>query len=74
MSNKTLQERICNALAARGYVETDQTKSRKYRVFSRPETSGYFFVGKSGALRSGKNVTESISLERSKIRSQLLEG
>lgn len=64
MAKMTLADRLAAALTHIGCVE--QPKQGKYRKFSHvdPEKKGkiWFFVGKSGALRSGKNATTSISL------------
>ena len=34
----------------------------KYRQFKKNNTNGFYFVGKNGALRAGKNISNSISL------------
>ena len=40
-----------------------EVKSRsKYRQFKRPGRDDFYFVGKNGALRAGKNASNSISL------------
>lgn len=55
-------DKIITAITALGSVEV-KSKSAKYRTFTRPDTSDLYFVGKNGALRTGKNVSDSISLE-----------
>lgn len=77
MMAKTIQERLAQALTSRGHKELHDRVTRKYRVFFRHYRNDgvemFFFLGKSGALRTGRNVTDSISLEHSKLRAQLLE-
>lgn len=58
----TKQEKICQILAAKGLTEV-RGKSAKYRTFARKDRVGeFYFVGKNGALRTGRNVSDSISL------------
>lgn len=57
---KTKQEKICELLASKGLKEV-RGKTAKYRVFQR--TNGeFYFVGRNGALRTGKNVSDSFSI------------
>lgn len=61
---KTITQCLVDGLLASGHVEI-QSKSGKYRTFvhrEAPEGRRYF-VGKSGGLRKGYNVTDSISME-----------
>lgn len=39
--------------------------SRKYRKFTHPDMGRFYFVGKSGALRVGRSIADSISLTTS---------
>lgn len=71
---KTIQERLIAALIARGYREI-AARTAKYRVFEAKLqfTTGYYFVGRSGALRysATPNVSQSVSLPSA--RQKLLE-
>lgn len=60
----TKAERVVTALLARGGKEV-ASKSRKYRQFTRTDKPEFFyFVGKKGALRTGRVASASISLEQ----------
>ena len=68
---KTIRERLCAALEARGYQKVD-SRSRKYINYKHVDNPDrILFVGKSGALRTGKNVTDSIAVEN--FKKKLLE-
>lgn len=55
-------EKIINYLIENGCKEV-KTTSSKYRKFSLPKFPDiFYFVGKNGALRKGKNISESFSL------------
>jgi len=57
---KLKSEKIIKYLIEKGCVEV---KSRsKYRQFKRPGRDDFYFVGKNGALRAGKNASNSVSL------------
>ena len=57
---KTRADNIVEWLVSKGCKEI---KSRsKYRQFSIPDRTSFYFVGKNGALRAGKNASESVSL------------
>ena len=61
MAKKTIQERLIEALKLQGCPEV-QSRSTKYRVFMDIRTAkkgGFLYVGKAGALRFGKTVTDS---------------
>jgi hypothetical protein len=69
MAKKTLHDRLVDALVARGHPidrDTRALASRKYtRLFRKKDKDGkptYYFVGKAGALRFGRNATDSIAL------------
>jgi hypothetical protein len=67
-----IEAQLAAALVARGFKEVQST-SRKYRAFQRDNAEGkLYFVGKSGALRIGRNATDSTSLERTQLRTALL--
>lgn len=55
------QEVICTKLIEKGLKEVRNPSTSKYRVFDRKDGT-FYFVGKNGALRTGRNVSESISL------------
>ena len=52
--------------------EEIESRSGKYRTFKRPDTDNLFFVGKAGALRSGKCATKSFDISRSRVVQELL--
>lgn len=56
----TRQEIICNRLISKGHKEI-KGKSSKYRTFQRPNGE-FYFIGKNGAIRTGKSVSDSISI------------
>lgn len=61
-----LQEKGAQQMIALGRKEV-KSKSRKYRAFQRPDKAGYFyFIGKRGAIRFGKNASSSISVGKVK--------
>lgn len=58
---KTLQERFLAALLKRGEAEVKRTS--KYIVVTRTIegiSKGYYYLGKSGALRGGQSVQGSV--------------
>lgn len=62
MAKQTLQERIIDALETLGCKRVEG-KTRRYVVLTKMRDEGFYFVGKNGALRAGKNVTSSVSLQ-----------
>jgi hypothetical protein len=73
----TIHDRLVAALRARGETMVPGRSSR-YTVFTRTcrETGqkiGFYFVGRAGALRVGRTVTESIPVPAT-IRRRLLGG
>lgn len=58
----TRQQAIVQELESVGF-EQIPSRSTKYIVLSRPETKNVY-VGKKGAMRYGRTVSESISLSR----------
>lgn len=60
----TKQEKVVQFLASRGEKEVP-SRSRKYRCFERSTNyyeTPYWFVGKCGALRTGRTVADSVSV------------
>jgi hypothetical protein len=60
MPKPTLQQRLVDALVATGRGTIVPSRSRKYVILKRPDGS-FFYVGKAGALRFGKTVTDSVA-------------
>ena len=54
------QQRLVNALVAPGRGTIVPGRSRKYVTLKRPDGS-FFYVGKAGALRFGKTVTDRVA-------------
>lgn len=68
-----IQARLAEVLAYLGFRENPDARSTRYRVFDRPDGVPYprhYYVGRSGALRTGNTISESIPVER--LRDQLL--
>lgn len=63
MPKQTKAEKIIQELLKWGCKEV-ASKSRKYRQFKRPNFDNYYFVGRHGALRVGKTVSNSVSLTK----------
>ena len=60
MPKLTLQQRLVDALIASGRGAPVASRSRKYVTLKRPDGS-FFYVGKAGALRFGKTVSDSMA-------------
>ena len=60
MPKPTLQQRLVDAIVASGRGTLIESRSRKYVTLKRPDGS-FFYVGKAGALRFGKTVTDSMA-------------
>lgn len=60
MPKPTLQQRLVDALIASGRGTPTESRSRKYVTLKRPD-GGFYFVGKAGALRFGKTVSDSMA-------------
>jgi hypothetical protein len=60
MPKLTLQQRLVDAQVATGRGTIVPSRSRRYVTLQRPDGS-YFYVGKAGALRFGKSVTDSVA-------------
>ena len=58
----TKTETLVRGLRAAGYDEV-QTASKKYRCFQHrdDQTGNFMWVGNSGALRRGRNITTAMS-------------
>jgi len=67
---KTLQERFVEAFWKMGEREVKRTS--KYIVFSRTEGS-FYYIGRNGAVRVGRNVTDSVPL-LPKTKQRLLDS
>ena len=63
MAKQTVQEKICEWLAGRGFEEVKPT-TIKYRRFksNKDKESFFYFVGKRGAVRVGRVVSSSFSV------------
>ena len=62
----TKQEKVVKLLTDNGCKEVE-SRSGKYRTFERnggPVDCPFWFVGKKGALRTGRNSSSSYSMER----------
>ena len=57
---RTRVEKMCDSLILSGFKE-DRFKSGKYRCFKVTDMDLYFYVGRNGALRCGKNIASSVS-------------
>jgi hypothetical protein len=73
----TIHDRLVAALIARGESLVPK-RSTKYTVLTRTrrdtgESLGFYFVGRAGALRVGRTVTESSPVLPS-VRKRLLGG
>jgi len=60
MPKPTLQQRLVDAIVATGRGALVPSRSRKYVTLKRPDGS-FFYVGKAGALRFGKTVSDSMT-------------
>jgi hypothetical protein len=60
MPKHTIQQRLVDAIVASGRGTLIESRSRKYVTLKRPD-GGFYFVGKAGALRFGKSVSDSMA-------------
>ncbi len=60
MPKTTLQQRLVDALVATGRGTIVPSRSRKYITLERPDKS-FFYVGRNGAVRFGRTVTDSVA-------------
>lgn len=76
MSKRTISDRLVSGLLQRGWRET--RRLTKYRVFYHGNSLSdegayvYYFVGRSGALRSGTSIGASVSRTGSVFYARLL--
>ena len=58
---RTIKERLITALEARGWNQDFDVRTSKYAVFTNPHSDikVNYYVGKSGALRVGPNISNS---------------
>lgn len=68
---KTLRERLMQALTKRGERQIS-SRSYKHLTFTRKE-GGYYFIGRSGALRHGNVSSNSIPVNQGLYQSLLSE-
>ena len=60
MARKTIRDRLIDALIAKGSSIVENARTRRYTVLTRYDgRPGYLYVGRSGALRVGRTVSES---------------
>ena len=60
MAKRTIRQTLVDGLRARGWKPCNDTPSRKFLKFYHPTSFGEFlWVGKAGALRSGRTVSDS---------------
>ncbi len=71
MPKPTLQQRLVDALIATGRGTIIESRSRRYVTLKRPDGS-FFYVGKAGALRFGKTLTDSMAAP-DEFKQRLLE-
>ena len=60
MPKLTIQQRLVDALVATGRGTVVPSRSSKYVTLKRPDGS-FFYIGKAGALRFGKTVSDSMA-------------
>ena len=57
------RDKLCRILEARGFKEeTGSSRYAKFKDISRSE-EGYYFVGRNGALRYGRCISRSSSMD-----------
>jgi hypothetical protein len=71
-SSSTRHGRIATYLLSLGYTE-EEYNSRKYRKFTHPDRTHPLWLGKAGAIRSGRIATDTINAERI-IPARILTG
>jgi len=57
----TIADALVRALLARGHKEID-SPYQDYRRIKRQEDGRFYFIGRSGALKAGSNLSHSVSL------------
>lgn len=58
----TIREKLVIVMEALGYLREEKTRASNYLVYYRPN-GGYYFIGRHGALRRGRTVRDSFSLD-----------
>lgn len=71
MPKLTLQQRLVDALVASGRATPVDGRSSKYVMLKRAD-GDYYFVGRAGALRFGRTITDSRAAPDS-FKTRLLE-
>lgn len=67
----TIKEKLIQYFTkVRGETIITPSLSKKYTTLTR-QKGGYYFIGPKGAIRAGKNVTTSVSLDH--LRDQMLK-
>jgi len=61
MAKVTKEQRAVNFFTAMGLREIS-SRSKKYRTFLTPSSNKLYFIGHSGAVRTGKTASDSISV------------
>jgi hypothetical protein len=64
MAKITLEKKVENYLVGKLKMVELETTSRKYRKFQSP-AGGIFWLGKNGALRAGRTISDSYSITES---------
>ena len=57
----TKTDKVIQFLTGKGMIEI-KSKSMKYRTFEKPSSGKLYFVGKRGAVRTGKCSSKSFSI------------
>jgi hypothetical protein len=70
MSQEPIQNKLCRGLEAEGHRRDLNARTGKYRVYIDSKNGERrYFVGKAGALRWGRTVTESSKChDRTRVR------
>ena len=66
MAKQTKAQRLAETLIRLGYPELESSTTNRYRVFRRPANESgmrYYYVGKMGALRTGRTISDSYSID-----------
>ncbi len=67
MAKMTKQQIYSQQLLDMGFTEDPNPRTKKYRVFTRPEISRNIYVGKAGAIRYGNSISDSMSMNQEKL-------
>lgn len=67
------QDALCRALERRGYKLDPNARSRKYKIYYSPQGQRYY-VGRAGALRCGKSISDSLALPETTRKRLIKEG